>query len=133
MDVANDFARKGPLNAGEWFELRRHSELGVALLQNIPALRRAMPLVQSHHERFDGTGYPHGRKGNEIPIDARIFHLVDAYEAMTSDRPYHARLSDQDARTEVERRVGAYFDPVVHAAFDCIDPSEWRELAASIG
>jgi putative nucleotidyltransferase with HDIG domain len=128
-----DFAKKGPLNAGEWFELRRHTELGVGLLQAIPALRRAIPLVANHHERFDGTGYPHGRKGNEIPIDARIFHLVDAYEAMTSDRSYHARMSDQDARADLERRVGTYFDPVVHAAFDCIDPSEWRELVASVG
>jgi putative nucleotidyltransferase with HDIG domain len=128
-----DFAKKGPLNAGEWFELRRHTELGVGLLQAIPALRRAIPLVANHHERFDGTGYPHGLKGNEIPIDARIFHLVDAYEAMTSDRSYHARMSDQEARAELERRVGTYFDPVVHAAFDCVDPSEWHDLVASIG
>ena len=128
-----DFAKKGPLNAGEWFELRRHTELGVALLQTIPALRRAIPLVANHHERFDGTGYPRGLRGNDIPIDARIFHLVDAYEAMTSDRSYHARMSDQEARAELERRVGTYFDPVVHAAFDCIDPSEWHDLVANIG
>jgi response regulator RpfG family c-di-GMP phosphodiesterase len=127
-----DFHRKGPLTAGELFELRRHPELGVALLQTIPGLRRAAAVVASHHERFDGGGYPRGLQGEEIPLAARIFALVDAYDSMTGDRPYHARISDAEARTEIKRHVGTQFDPAVYAAFERIDASEWIDLARAL-
>jgi HD-GYP domain-containing protein (c-di-GMP phosphodiesterase class II) len=126
------FATKGPLTHSDWFELRRHPALGAALLNEIPVLRRGMPLVATHHEHFDGTGYPRGLRGDEIPIDARIFHLVDAYDALTNDRPHRAACSDAAAREEIANSVGSHFDPVVHAAFAKIDPEEWRSLVTGI-
>jgi response regulator RpfG family c-di-GMP phosphodiesterase len=127
-----DLSRKGPLTADEVLALRRHPQLGVAILAGISPLRRAIPVVESHHERFDGTGYPRGLRDVEIPLEARIFALVDAYDSMTGDRPYHARLSDADARVEIARHVGTQFDPVVHAAFERIDATEWVELARAL-
>jgi putative nucleotidyltransferase with HDIG domain len=123
---------KSTLSYSERFDLRRHCEEGAALLSRIPALRRAIPLVLSHHEEFDGTGYPRGQRDVDIPIDARIFHLVDAFESMTTDDPYRARMSDEEAREEIARCVGTRFDPVVHAAFSRIDVVEWRALVAGI-
>ena len=127
-----DFEKNSPLSYAELYELRRHCEVGASMLGAVPALRRAVPLVLSHHEEFDGTGYPRGRSGVDIPIDGRIFHLVDAYESLTSDRPYRARVSDEAARAEIEKFVGTRFDPVVHAAFGRIAPTEWRALVASV-
>jgi putative nucleotidyltransferase with HDIG domain len=133
IGVSNvDFHKNGPLTAAERTELRRHSDLGAALLREIPSLRRAIPLVASHHEHFDGTGYPRGLRGDDIPIDARIFHLVDAYEAMTTDRPYRAKCTDAAARAEIARGVGSHFDPAVHAAFARVPASEWCALVASL-
>ena len=127
-----DFQKKGPHTAVELFELRRHPEIGVAILREIPLLRRAVPLVASHHERFDGTGYPHSHRGSAIPIDARVFQLVDAYEGMTAGSSGHPKMSDTEARAELELRAGTQLDPVVHAAFDCIDPTEWLDVARNL-
>jgi putative nucleotidyltransferase with HDIG domain len=127
-----DLDQPRALTATEWSEQRRHCELGASMLREIPLLRRAVPLLTSHHEEFDGTGYPHGLAGLAIPVDGRIFHLVDAYESLTSERPYRAAMSDEQARIEIARGVGTSFDPLVHAAFARIDPSEWRALVANI-
>lgn len=125
--------KPGALDAAEWAELKRHPELGVALLKEIPALRRAIPIVQSHHERRDGKGYPRGLTGNAIPLDVRIFQVVDTYDALTSDRPYRKRCSDEEARAEIASNVGPQFDPEVHDAFCAIDPEEWRAVIAKVG
>jgi response regulator RpfG family c-di-GMP phosphodiesterase len=128
-----EFSRKGPLTAGEEFELRRHPDLGVAHLRDVAALHRAMPLVAAHHERFDGTGYPRGLRGTENPIDARIFWVVDTYDALTTERAYHPRrLTDTEARAKIEEGLGSQFDPIVYAAFDAIDPFEWMGLVRNI-
>jgi response regulator RpfG family c-di-GMP phosphodiesterase len=116
----------------EWLELRRHPAAGVALLGEIPALRRAIPLVVAHHERFDGKGYPCGMRGDAIPIDARVFHLVDAYEALTAGGARRAKRSDAVARTKIESGVGSRFDPLVYSAFRAIDPAEWIAIGASV-
>ena len=105
------FPKKGPVTADECLQSRRHPELGVALLEPVPVLHRAIPLVASHEEHFDGTGYPRGRKGTEIPISARIFHLVDAYEAMTGARVPGPRMSDAQARFENRARHGEPLRP----------------------
>jgi putative nucleotidyltransferase with HDIG domain len=124
-----DFQKKEPFTPIELFELRRHPEIGVAMLRQIPLLQRAIPLVESHHERFDGTGYPHSRAGTDIPIDGRIFQLVDTYESLTAGSARRPPMSDEEARAELEARVGAQIDPAVHAMFARIDPAEWLDVA----
>lgn len=127
-----DLDREGAFTAEEEIDVQRHPYLGAAILGEIPALRRAVPLVLAHHEEFDGAGYPHGLSGLAIPIDARIFHLVDAYESLTHDRPHRPRMNDAQARAQIARGVGRSFDPLVHAAFEQIDPVEWQSLVASV-
>ncbi len=120
--------KPGPLDDEEWVEMKRHPDLGVALLADVPALRRASPIVQCHHERRDGTGYPRGLRGNAIPLDARIFQIVDAYDALVSDRPYRKGCRDEDARAEIERHIGPQFDPEVYAALERIPRAEWARI-----
>jgi HD-GYP domain-containing protein (c-di-GMP phosphodiesterase class II) len=107
--------KPGALDPDEVETIRRHPELGVRMLEG--ALRRGLECVLHHHERWDGTGYPHGLAGDEIPIEARIVALADAYDAMTSDRPYRAALSHEEAVAEVCRCAGTQFDPRVAEAF----------------
>ncbi len=120
--------KPGKLTEAEWVEIRRHPELGATLLRKIPALERALPVVLAHHERYDGHGYPHGLRGEQIPLAARIFALVDAYDVIVSDRPYRKGRTDAEARLELAANVGAQFDPAVHEAFARIDPAEWETL-----
>ncbi len=124
--------KPGKLTEDEWKEMRRHPDLGVALLSDIPALRRAIPVVHSHHERRDGKGYPRGLAGDEIPVEARIFQIADTYDAIVSDRPYRRGQSDEEARAEICRFVGPQFDPAVHAVFLRIPPDEWRKVVAGL-
>jgi HD-GYP domain-containing protein (c-di-GMP phosphodiesterase class II) len=97
--------------------MRKHPEYGYRMLNRASFLRAAADLVYSHHERYDGNGYPRGLKGEEIPLGARIFSVADAYDAMTSGRPYRAAISPADALAELERCAGTQFDPVVVRAF----------------
>src|SRR2546428_678625 len=80
------------LTEAEWATMRAHPSIGASLLGNVPMLDRIRPIVLAHHENYDGTGYPHGLKGNEIPLAAQIISVADAYDAMTSDRPYRLPL-----------------------------------------
>ncbi len=109
--------KPGPLTAEEWAVMRRHPEIGKRLIENIPFLKGAVPVVYCHHERWDGSGYPQGLRGEEIPLGARIFAVVDAFDAMTSDRPYSNAISFATARTEIRRSAGTHFDPSVVDAF----------------
>ena len=94
IGVADSILRKaGPLDEDEWKEMRRHSELGYEILKSINFFRNAAEIVYAHHEFFDGTGYPRGLAGEEIPLGARVFAVVDAYDAMTSRRPYRMAMS----------------------------------------
>jgi response regulator RpfG family c-di-GMP phosphodiesterase len=120
--------KPGPLDEQEWEVMHRHPELGVALISEVPALRRAIPVVQCHHERCDGQGYPRQLSGKAIPIDARIFQIADAYDAIVSGGPHRPGQTDQYAREEIAAHVGAQFDPEVHEAFFRIDPEEWQAL-----
>jgi putative nucleotidyltransferase with HDIG domain len=121
--------KREPLTPSEWEEMRRHPDLGAAFLREIPALRRGLAVVQNHHERFDGSGYPRGLVGAAIPLEARIFQIADAYDAIRSDRPYRKGRSDSEARAEILRHVGSQFDPQVHDAFARIDPEDWSTTA----
>jgi response regulator RpfG family c-di-GMP phosphodiesterase len=122
--------KPGPLTAEEVAELRCHPDIGAALLTNIVPLRRAIPLVQCHHERIDGSGYPQGLSGNAIPRSARVFQIVDAYDAMMGDRPYRKARDDTEARIEIARHVGSQFDAGFHDAFARIDAEEWSRVVA---
>jgi putative nucleotidyltransferase with HDIG domain len=109
--------KEAPLDEGEWREMRRHSELGYEILNGIDFLRDAAEIVWAHHERWDGQGYPRGLSGEEIPFGARVFCVVDAYDAMTSRRPYRQAMSREQASIEIARHAGTQFDPSVVEAF----------------
>jgi HD-GYP domain-containing protein (c-di-GMP phosphodiesterase class II) len=105
------------LNADEILAVRAHPEIGARMVALDKALRPALPAVLYHHERWDGEGYPTGRSGTAIPLEARILAVVDSYDAMTSDRPYRLAMPDDDAVEEVDRYAGTQFDPDVAVAF----------------
>ncbi len=108
--------KQGPLTEEEWDEMRRHPEIGWAMLSQMEILRPAARIVLHHHEHWDGTGYPGGVSGFDIPIGARIFTVVDAYDAITSDRPYRAAQSESVAVQEILKNSGTQFDPSVVVA-----------------
>jgi HD-GYP domain-containing protein (c-di-GMP phosphodiesterase class II) len=97
--------------------MRRHPEIGKALIEKIPFLRGAVPIVFAHHEKWDGTGYPHGLRGADIPLGARIFMVVDAFDAITFDRPYSRAKPFDVAKAEIKRCAGTHFDPAVVESF----------------
>jgi ribonuclease P protein subunit RPR2 len=110
--------KPGPLDAKQVTEMRRHVELGVELLSQVPYLAGcAIEVVASHHERWDGTGYPRGLRGDEIPSSGRIFAVCDTFDAMTNDRPYRRALPVECALEEIGRQAGTQFDPKVAVAF----------------
>ena len=118
IGVADSILRKeAALDLDEWQEMRRHSELGYQILNGIDFLRESSEIVYSHHERYDGTGYPRGLKEKEIHLGARVFAVVDAYDAMTSRRPYREAMTRDDALEEIMRNSGTQFDPGVVSAF----------------
>jgi len=86
-------------------------------VERIPFLRGAVPIVYAHHEKWDGTGYPRGLQGEEIPLGARIFMVVDAFDAITFDRPYSKAQPFETAKAEIQRCSGKHFDPAVVSAF----------------
>jgi response regulator RpfG family c-di-GMP phosphodiesterase len=124
--------KPGPLTSEEWNEMRRHPELGWALLQRVDYLRPASAIVLQHQERWDGSGYPKRLKGEEIVIGARIFHVVDTLDAITSDRPYRRSRPFPDARNEIERCRGSQFDPRVVDAFMAVPPEDWERIRLDV-
>ncbi len=118
IGVADHILRKpAPLSDEEWLEMRRHPEHGYEILKGIDFLRDAADVVYAHHERFDGSGYPRGLAGHEIPLGARIFAVVDAFDAMTSRRPYRDGMPRQAAMLEIAQNAGTQFDPQIVEAF----------------
>ena len=109
--------KPGPLSSDEWKIMRTHPEVGRRLIEHMPFLRDAVPVVYHHHERWDGTGYPDGLRGEDIPLGARIFAVADAFDAMTYDRPYSRAIPVAAACAEIERCAGTHFDPSVAATF----------------
>jgi putative nucleotidyltransferase with HDIG domain len=118
IGIPDEILRKtGELDGSEWRIMKRHPAYGARILAGIPYLSGPAEIVRHHHERFDGSGYPDGLAGEDIPLGARIFALADALDAMTSDRPYRRAMSLEDAITEIERCSGKQFDPVIVSAF----------------
>jgi HD-GYP domain-containing protein (c-di-GMP phosphodiesterase class II) len=103
--------KPGKLTAGEFEEMKSHTVKGAAVIESIPDLAAIIPIVRHHHERWDGRGYPDGLGGNTIPRCARVVSLADAFDAMTSDRPYRSALPVDKAFDEVMENAGTHFDP----------------------
>ncbi|MEA2693006.1 MAG: hypothetical protein QOJ16_2393, partial [Acidobacteriota bacterium] len=130
MVVPDDILRKsGPLTDDEWHIMRQHPNWGFDMLAEVGFLQKpALEIVYSHHERWDGKGYPRGLAGEDIPLAARIFAAVDAYDAITSDRPYRRAHSHQAAIAELQRVSGQQLDPRVVVAFSRIPEVDLRRL-----
>ncbi len=116
------------LNADEWEKMKLHPVHGQKILRNISFLEGAARVVGQHHERWDGAGYPYGLRGEEIDIGARIFAVIDAFDAMVSDRVYRRGRSYELAIEELERCAGSQFDPMIVAAFKSIPRDDWELL-----
>ncbi len=128
MGVADSILQKpGKLDPDEWEVMKSHTTLARDLLAGIPFLRPAMDIPYAHHERWDGTGYPRGLKGEEIPLPARLFAVVDVYDALTSDRPYRKAWPREKALDYLRENAGTHFDPRVVSAF--LEMLEEREEA----
>lgn len=113
----------------EWQEMRKHPEEGYRIVKQISFLKNAADIVHAHHERYDGSGYPRGLKGDEIPLGARLFMVVDVYDALMSPRPYKTPLSHEETTLEIEKQKGTQFDPAVVTAFMTIPTEDLRLIA----
>jgi len=121
--------KHGSLTDAEWAVMRTHPQKGQVILQGVPFLREAAEIVLTHEERFDGTGYPRGLRGEAIPWGARLFAVVDTLDAITTDRPYRPAQTFDAARAEILRGAGAQFDPKACEAFDA-EQKVLREMVA---
>jgi HD-GYP domain-containing protein (c-di-GMP phosphodiesterase class II) len=110
--------KSGPLAEREYGTIKKHPQKGKEMIQGIPFLEKAIPDVFHHHEKFNGTGYPEGLAGTSIPLASRILAVVDAFEAMTRERPYRERLTVEGAVEEIRKEAGSQFDPEVAAALE---------------
>ena len=134
MAIPDGILRKpGPLNDDEKQIMRKHCEIGYNMLIRIPFLGDAAEIVLAHQEFYDGSGYPRGLKGEQIPLGARIFTIADSLDAMISDRPYRRALPMSHAREEIKRCSGSQFDPQVVDVFMSIPEQHWVDLRENLG
>ncbi|HEY5156790.1 MAG TPA: HD domain-containing phosphohydrolase [Anaerolineales bacterium] len=103
--------KTGPLDEEEWKLMRQHPEVGAKMLESVDHLKAAVPYVLYHHEWWNGSGYPEGLSGLKIPREGRLLAIVDAFDAMTTNRPYHVSMSAKDGLEEIRENQGIYFDP----------------------
>jgi putative nucleotidyltransferase with HDIG domain len=116
--------KPGPLTEEEWAVVKRHSDVGARMIEPIEVLSGAVPVVRHHHERYDGTGYPDGLEGEEIPLAARIVAAVDAHDVMIRGRPYRQRRTQAEALEELSREAGHQFDTQVVEALILVKETE---------
>ncbi|HEX6330194.1 MAG TPA: HD-GYP domain-containing protein [Actinomycetota bacterium] len=109
--------KEGPLSGSEWEVMRSHPLVGAQIVAPITFLTDTVDLIRHHHERFDGSGYPDGLRGGDIPLSARIFSIADSFDAMTSDRPYRGPMGPERALVEVRAGSGSQFDPQIVRVF----------------
>jgi len=124
--------KPGALNNKERRVIERHPQAGHDMLIGIPYLKEEIQIVLSHQEKWDGTGYPRGLRGKEIPLGARLFAIADTFDALTSDRPYRKGCSYEVARKLIEEESGKQFDPQAVAAFTAIPPEEWMQIRTHV-
>lgn len=124
--------KPGALTQEEWLIMKRHAEIGYNLVKRIPFLADAAEIIWTHHERWDGSGYPRGLKGTDIPLGGRVFAIADTVDAMTSDRPYRSALSFEAAHEEIHRGSGSRYDSQVVNAFLACGIESWKALRHSI-
>jgi putative nucleotidyltransferase with HDIG domain len=128
--------KPGPLTEIEFVQVRRHPAAGVRMLRSLDAPREILPSVLHHHERWDGAGYPRGRAGQRIPLEARILTVADSFDAMTSTRPYRPPRQVPDALEELHRCAGSQFDPELVGVFSVawdegeLDALIWQAAAS---
>ena len=122
--------KPGALNEQERQIMQRHVELGYDLVKGIPFLADAAEVILAHHERYNGSGYPRGLRGDNIPMCARIFAVADSFDAMTSDRPYRSALPVQTARAVIDAGRGELFDPAIVNAFFAAAEDAWELMSA---
>ncbi|MDI6697770.1 MAG: HD domain-containing protein [Candidatus Saccharicenans sp.] len=120
--------KPGPLAPEEWEKIKMHPTLGYGLIKEMKLLKEVGHIILYHHEKYDGTGYPRGLKKEEIPLEARIFALADALDAITSHRPYRPEQDFLTARQEIIRNSGTQFDPLVVEAFCALDIDRWERI-----
>jgi putative nucleotidyltransferase with HDIG domain len=129
--------KRGPLTDEELGLMRRHPAAGARMLRSLGAPETILPLVLHHHERWDGDGYPTGRRGDDIPLEARVLCIADSFDAMTSTRPYRTPWGPDEALEELERCAGTQFDPELVTAFAAawadagLGVLVWQEAEAS--
>jgi putative nucleotidyltransferase with HDIG domain len=132
IGVPDSILRKpGPLTDTERQQMMQHAEVGYRMVRRVRILQEATRVVLHHHERWDGQGYPFGLQGKEIPVEARIFSVADAVDAMLSRRPYKAQRQLNDVYTEVERCSGTHFCPDAAAAFLSIPKEDVRKILST--
>jgi putative nucleotidyltransferase with HDIG domain len=124
--------KPGPLDTGEWDTMKRHVEIGVEICSPLRSLRPVLPLIRHHHERFDGSGYPDGLSGGDIPLLARVFQVVDVYDALTNDRCYRKALDREAAlAVMVDETNHGFWDPEAFEAFVLMLESDGAGCAAA--
>jgi response regulator RpfG family c-di-GMP phosphodiesterase len=133
IGIPDDLLRKpGNLTEEEWKMVRKHPEIGFRILSSIKFLRGAAKLVLHHHERYDGKGYPLHLSGDEIDLGARIFAVADALDDLTSNRPFQAAISFEEAVDEIKRMSGSQLDPKLVDEFLKIPISEWKQIREAV-
>ena len=121
-----------PLGEEEATLMRRHPVIGAEIVADVPFLEHAARIVRTHHERFDGSGYPDGLAGDQIPLAARIFAVADALDAITTDRPYRPAASLPEARASIAAAAGTHFDPAVVAVLDEVPDAVLEQIRTEI-
>jgi putative nucleotidyltransferase with HDIG domain len=109
--------KPGVLTSDEWNLMKQHTSAGAKILRNISHLQMVIPYVLYHHERWNGSGYPYGMKGREIPIEGRVLAIVDVYDALTTTRPYHPARPHHEVVHFLQNRAGTHFDPDLTGVF----------------